>query len=198
MRNCSERRSPVRKIIRSNKVTRHRLPLLAAICTFAWLPNHGLAAQSPGLPEAAAAPASDGPVAITDNGDTVTLENGVVAVKIRKADADLTSLQYKGLDLLAGGEAYWNVYGSTPNSDPKAVVKTQKKGTPSVLTITQDPKRNGGETGEVELLFPYKAGTDAEPLDIAIRYTLRRGDSGVYGWTSVTHKAGYPAFDMEA
>jgi rhamnogalacturonan endolyase len=37
-----------------------------------------------------------------------------------------------------------------------------------------------------------------EPLDIAIRYTLRRGDSGVYGWTSVTHKPGYPAFDIEA
>ena len=141
---------------------------------------------------------TDSPVAITDNGDTVTLENGVVAVKIKKESGDLASLQYKGLDLLAGGDAYWNVYGSTPESDPKKVVKTQKKGTPSVLTITQDPTRNGGEIGEVELLFPYKAGTDAEPLDIAIRYTLKRGDSGVYGWTSVTHRAGYPAFDMEA
>ena len=158
----------------------------------------GLRAQTPGTPAASTESATKAPVVITDNGDTVTLENGLVSARIRKADADLTALQYKGLDLLAGGEAYWNVYGSTPNSDPKQVVKTQKKGTPSVLTITQDPKSNGGEMGEVELLFPYKAGSDAEPLDIAIRYTLRRGDSGVYGWTSVTHRAGYPAFDLEA
>ncbi len=67
-----------------------------------------------------------------------------------------------------------------------------------MLTVTQDPARNGGEIGEIELLFPYKEGTKAEPLDIAIRYTLRRGDSGVYAWTSVTHKPGYPAFDQEA
>ncbi len=135
---------------------------------------------------------------ITDEGDTVTLANGVVSAKIRKSDANMLSLQYQSLDLLAGGEVYWNVYGSTPADDPKTAVKTQKKGTPSVLTITQDPGQNGGEMGEVELMFPYKAGTDAEPLDIAIRYTLHRGDSGVYGWTSVSHHAGYPAFDMEA
>ena len=138
-------------------------------------------------------------MSFTDNGDTVTLENGLVSARIRKADAKLTALQYKGLDLLAGGEAYWNVYGSTPNNDPKqSRQERRKRGRPSVLTITQDPKTNGGEMGEVELLFPYKAGSDAEPLDIAIRYTLRRGDSGVYGWTSVTHRAGYPAFDLEA
>ena len=167
------------------------LAVFSALTLAASSPDH-LWAQAP------ASPAADAPVAIADNGDTVTLGNGFVSVKIKKANAGLASLQYKGLDLLAGGAAYWNVYGSTPNSDPRQVVKTEKKGTPSVLTITQDPARNGGEIGEVELLFPYKAGTDSEPLDIAIRYTLRRGDSGVYGWTSLTHKAGYPAFDLEA
>ena len=121
-----------------------------------------------------------------------------MSAKIRKTDANMLALDYKGLDLLGGGEAYWNVYGSTPQSDPKQVVKTQVKGTPSVLTITQDPGRNGGEMGEVELFFPYKTGAGSEPLDIAIRYTLRRGDSGVYGWTIVSHKPGYPAFDIEA
>ena len=138
------------------------------------------------------------PVVITDEGEAVTLANGTVSVKIRKSDANMLSLRYRSLDLLAGGQAYWNVYGSVPADDPKTAVKTQIKGTPSVLTVTQDPKQNGGDIGEIELLFPYKPGTNAEPLDISIRYTLKRGDSGVYAWTSVTHKPGYPAFDLEA
>jgi rhamnogalacturonan endolyase len=133
-----------------------------------------------------------GAVVITDSGDTVTLENGVVSVKIAKVNADILSLRYKALSLVSSGKAYWNVLGSTPGG-----VKTEKRGTPSILTVTQDPARNGGEMGEIELLFPYKKGTDAEPLDIAIRYTLRRGDSGVYGWTILNHSPDYPAFDIE-
>lgn len=133
-----------------------------------------------------------GAVVITESGDTVTLENGVVSVEIAKADATILRIEYKSLDLVSRGGGYWNVFGCTPGE-----AKTEKKGTPSVLTITQDPARNGGEMGEVELLFPYKKGTDAEPLDIAIRYSLRRGDSAVYGWTILNHPPDYPAFDIE-
>ncbi len=154
------------------------------------------------------------PVTVTDAGDTVVLENGIVSLTVRKSDANLINLVYKGQNLLQSGVMYWNVYGSTPTTG--VPVKTQTLGTPSVLTVTQDPKTNGGSMGEFELLFPYKAnsagdaaGTEnagagrkpaapPEPLDIAIRYSLKRGDSGFYGWTSVAHKAGDPAFDLEA
>ena len=146
---------------------------------------------------AKAAPAQP-PVVITDDADSVTLENGIVSMRVSKANADVMSMQYKDLNVFASGNAYWNVYGSTPQTDPAKVVKTQQKGTPVVYTVTQDPAHNGGEIGEFELLFPYRPGSTDEPLTIAIRYTLRRGDSGVYGWTSVTHKAGYPAFVIEA
>ena len=129
---------------------------------------------------------------ITNSGNTVTLENGVVSVKIAKANADILSLRYKSLDLVSSGKAYWNVFGSTPGQ-----AKTEKLGVPSILTITQDPTRNDGEMGEIELLFPYKSGTDAEPLDIAIRYTLRRGESSVYAWTILNHAPDYPPFDIE-
>lgn len=138
-------------------------------------------------------------VAIVDSGNTVTLENGLVSIKIDKRNANVLSFRFKGIDIVdvahapASGSGYWNVYGCIPNGQ-----KTQQKGTPAAFTITQDPMRNGGEAGEIELLFPYRSGTNAEPLDIAIRYTLRRGDSGVYGWTSVTHRRGYPPFDIEA
>jgi rhamnogalacturonan endolyase len=161
-----------------------------------------------GLVGRADAPAANPPVTITDGGETVTMDNGVLTMTIRKSDANLLSLLYKSNNLLHGGQAYWNVYGSTPTSG--VAVHTQTKGQPSVFTITQDPTKNGGEMGEIELLFPYKGANSTtddglgtvtaptEPLDIAIRYTLKRGDSGFYGWTSVSHKPGYPAFDLEA
>ena len=130
-------------------------------------------------------------VSISDQGKAMVLENGIVSLKIDKSSANMLGLRYNGVDLL-DGSGYWNVYGETPGQQ-----HTQEKGTPSIVTVTQDPLKNGGEIGEIELTFPYKPGTNAEPLDLSIRYTLRRGDSGVYGWTSVTHKPGYPAFNVE-
>ena len=35
------------------------------------------------------------------------------------------------------------------------------------------------------------------PLDIEIRYSLHRGDSGIYGWTIADHDPSYPPFDIE-
>ncbi len=166
------------------------LALLASSFLLASSPLRSAPATSPN-------PDVDKSVTITQDDDFVTMENGVVSIKVARSNADIRSLTYKGLDLLGGGTGYWNVYGSTPANDARTAPRTQVKGMPSVLTITQDPAKNGGAIGEFELLFPYKAGI-SEPLDIAIRYTLKRGDSGVYGWTSVTHKPGYPAFDIEA
>jgi rhamnogalacturonan endolyase len=168
---------------------------------------------SAALPVRADAPPADPPVTIADAGETVVMENGLLSLTVRKSDGNLLSLVYKGNNLLQGGEAYWNVYGSTPTSG--VPVKTQTKGQPTVFTVTQDPTKNGGGIGEFELLFPYKSTSGSDetpadtnaggkpasppvPLDIAIRYTLKRGDSGFYGWTSVAHKAGDPAFDLEA
>jgi len=121
----------------------------------------------------------------------VTLENGLISAKINKANGNILNLKFKGTDLVDRA-GYWNVYGEVPGQP-----KGETKGTPSVFTVTQDPARNGGEMGEIELLFPYKRGSNAEPLDIAIRYTLRRGDSGLYCWTSLHHRPGYPAFNIE-
>ena len=47
------------------------------------------------------------------------------------------------------------------------------------------------------LRFPYRGQPKAVPLDIEIRYTLRRGDSGLYGWTIADHDPHYPAFNIE-
>ena len=138
----------------------------------------------------AASPAAAGGVTITDDADTATLANGVIAVQIRKSNGNLISVRYRDLDLLSRGGAYWNVYGSEPGQKPE-----QNKGGPAVYAVTQDPAKNGGAIGEMTLGFPYKGAAGVEPLDLEIRYTLHRGDSGIYGSETLEHKAGYPAFN---
>jgi rhamnogalacturonan endolyase len=138
--------------------------------------------------------ASDGvnvPVKFIDSGSTITLENGVVSLKVNKENANVLALQYKGLDVV-DGSGYWNVYGNSPDGP-----KTEKKSQAKPLMVTQDPAQNGGAMGEIEIDMPYTGDPQTEPLDISIRYALRRGDSGIYCWTSVTHKPGYPAFNVE-
>jgi len=134
---------------------------------------------------------SSSDVTIVDAGDTVKLANGRIALTIAKKNANILQAVFDGVDLLDGG-VYWTVYGDTPGKP-----KTQSRGLPSVYTIKQDPQHNGGEMGEVELTFPYTGQADAEPLDISIRYMLQRGDSGIYCWTTVTHRPGYPEFNIE-
>ena len=130
-------------------------------------------------------------VTVTDGQGVVTLANGVLSVRIDKRNANIISLQYNGVDLV-DGSGYWNVYGNTPGGP-----KTEQKSNPMPLNVTQNPDTNGGSMGEVEINMPYQGLPGKEPLDIAIRYGLRRGDSGLYCWTSVTHKRGYPAFNVE-
>jgi rhamnogalacturonan endolyase len=133
---------------------------------------------------------TDAPVSVTDSDNAVTLANGLISLKINKTNANVIALRYNGLDVVDSG--YWNVYGNSPGE-----MNVVKKSQAMPAIITQDPSTNGGEMGEVEINMPYTGQTGTEPLDIVIRYALRRGDSGIYCWTSVTHKPGYPAFNVE-
>jgi rhamnogalacturonan endolyase len=139
-----------------------------------------------------AAAAQDAPVAIAQDAATITLDNGILRAVIKKENANLLSLRSQGLELISKGQGYWNVYGQIPGQP-----KTQDKPGPSVAVVTQDPARNGGAIGEVALRFAYKGQEKAVPLDIEIRYALRRGNSGLYAWTLLNHDRGYPEWDME-
>ena len=133
------------------------------------------------------------PVTIVDTGTTATISDGIVSLTVKKSNANLISMQYHGLDLLSHGGGYWNIYGAIPGQP-----NTQKLGQPYVYTVTQDPAKNGGALGEIALRFPYDGQPGTEPLDIEIRYTLHRGDSGIYGWTIATHQPAYPPFNIVA
>jgi rhamnogalacturonan endolyase len=127
------------------------------------------------------------PVTVAEDGASFTLANGLLTAKISKRSGDLVSLQYKDLELLgASGHAggYWSHAASGPRTS---------------ASVTIDPKDNGGQRGEVSV----KAISGGAALgngpggsavaDIEIRYTLARGDSGLYTYSIFTHQAEYPA-----
>jgi rhamnogalacturonan endolyase len=132
------------------------------------------------------------PVVVSENAETATLANGVVSVTVKKANGNLLSLRFRDVELISRGQGYWNIYGNIPGQK-----KTELKPTPAVFRISQDPAKNGGTLGEITLLFPYRGQANAVPLDIEIRYTLRRGDAALYGWTIADHAPQYPPFDIE-
>jgi rhamnogalacturonan endolyase len=131
------------------------------------------------------------PVVITENNVTATLSNGQVALVIIKANGNILSLKYKGMELMSHGEGYWVTLGEISHKPAIQAVST-----PSVFSITKDPTQNKGDIGEMSVRFPYHGQEDVLPLDIEIRYTLHRNDSGIYGWTILNHHANYPAVDV--
>ncbi len=119
---------------------------------------------------AIAKPAVNDPVTITDNGDTWTMNNGIVRAIISKRSSNMTQLFYHGINTMGPG----GIWEQTPSG-----TVTQ--------TITIDPTKNGGQRGEVDI-----KGINGR-MDIEVRYTLERGVSGFYTYAEFSHGAGYPA-----
>jgi hypothetical protein len=125
------------------------------------------------------------PVTLIDNGDSWTMDNGIVKLSLLKRNGNLTSLVYHGIEVLTRGQ-YWE---QTPQGTIAA-------------TVTIDPKTNGGEGAEVSVKGVYAGDSPAPPappaaplapgaprpaagaprgsrgLDIETRFTLERGSSG--------------------
>jgi rhamnogalacturonan endolyase len=152
---------------------KHLLPLIiASLVTF----TPGLRADT------------ESTVGISDDQDSFTLTNGIVAARVSKRSGDLISLRYKGLEILDGksarGSAYWS-------HDVSRGQRTAR--------ITINPADNGGARGEVSVLGicggnPMGSGPGGSVVaDIEIRYALGRGDSGIYTYSIFSHPTNYPA-----
>src|ERR1035441_9473631 len=141
------------------------------------------------------------PVTLADNGDSWTMDNGIVKMTVLKRNGNLSSLVYHGVEVLTRGE-YWEQV-------PTGTITAK---------VTIDPATNGGERAEVSVLgvnpgdtsapsalggppgTPMRTagrpGAPAGPrgggMDIETRYTLERGTSGFYTYAEYTHKAAYP------
>jgi rhamnogalacturonan endolyase len=158
-----------------------RSPCLSSFVVLAFT---ALIVSAPPLRAAQAAAAANAPVTVVDNGTTWTLDNGIVKVTVGKNSGFLGSLVYRGFD--TGSRGVWE---HTP------------QGAPSVTnTITIDPATNNGERAEVAIKgvgggkFTFTAGAPGggTQCDVELRYSLGRGDSGVYTYSIFSHPASYP------
>ena len=132
-------------------------------------------------------PGAEKPVAISETDSSFTLNNGIVAAQVAKRSGDLISLKYKGLEMLDNvtqrQPGYWS--HNTARGQP-------------VARITIDPKTNQGGRGEVSVRGisggnPMGSGPGGSVIaDIEIRYSLGRGDSGVYTYSIFSHPTNYP------
>ena len=166
---------------------------------------------------AGAAPAfaaASAPVTVTETEATFTLDNGVVRALVAKNSGDLISLRYKGQEMFAttmGNDGQPDLKSDPPGDPGRGRGMTDHMYgfwshdtvAPRVVAkITIDPAANGGARGEVSVKG-FADGTklghgpgaprDGEfAADIEIRYTLGRGDSGVYTYCTFEHKPEYP------
>lgn len=187
---------------------RHLLTVLAVV------------AGTSALIAAAGVPAA-APVTLSETAELFTLDNGIVTARVAKASGDLVSLRYQGREMLAtfltpGGEPDLerDPPGANPNGLNPRMTDHQygfwshdamgPRGTaPALARVTIDPAANHGARGEVSVKGISRGrrmgtGPGAPPTgqfaaDIDIRYTLGRGESGVYTYCAFEHPADYPA-----
>ncbi len=133
-----------------------------------------LAANTPG-----GGPESGAPdVTLTDHGATVTLENGTLTATIEKDTAYITSLLYRGTQLVdtATQGIYYSMQGMDTFRPPVACTFSVTTNTPEMIDVCLK-----------------ESGAGRTPaFDFEIHYVLRRGDTGIYTYSVLDHPAAYP------
>jgi rhamnogalacturonan endolyase len=137
----------------------------------------------PGAPKSA--------VVISGDDWTYTLANGVITATASKHSGDLTSLKFRGLEVLSVSPRRQAGYWSHNTARARAVAR-----------ITIDPATNGGARGEISVLGLYEGTAlgsgpgGSVSADVEIRYALGRGDSSLYTYSIFTHHTNYPATSL--
>jgi len=125
-------------------------------------------------------------VTVVDNGTTVTMDNGVVSVLITKASGAITTFNYNGANMLAGGysggQFYWS--WNMPNYQNPAGC---------TYSLTADPAINGNDYAEIKLHMNWNGSASTAAMDVDIYYSLKRDVSGLYATAKLSHPASYPA-----
>lgn len=135
--------------------------------------------------------AADAPATVAQDGGGFILSNGIVTARVNQTTGDLVSLQYRGLETMGYSSGHHAGYWE----------QTPAKAARLSATVTIDPAANGGDRGEVSV----KGISDGKALDgggqpggsmlcdLEIRYTLARGQSGLYTYAIFTHQPAYGA-----
>jgi rhamnogalacturonan endolyase len=135
----------------------------------------------------AASPPPSPAVTLTDNGSSWTLDNGIVKATITKNNAFMPSLIYHGMEMLAASGGTWE---HTPQGAPHLT-----------NTVTIDPASDHGDRAEISVkgitdgtyMLSRNAPGGGTLCDMEVRYSLGRGDSGIYVYAIYNHPASYPA-----
>lgn len=139
------------------------------------------------------------PVTVTDNGRTWTLDNGIVKATVAKDTGSMPSLIYFSKNGDGKGTEILKASGGTWEHNPQ--------GAPVLVnSVSIDPATNGGARAEVSIkgksngnyTMTRSAPGGGTMVDIEIRYSLGRGDSGIYVYSILSHPASYPAMGVGA
>jgi len=171
-----------------NRFAVARRSWLLAICLLVLV---GLALHSQAQPPV--------PVTVTDNGKSWTLDNGIVKATITKDSGSMPSLIYFSKNGDGKGTEILKASGGTWEHNPQ--------GAPVLVnSVSIDPATNGGARAEVSIkgksngtfMMTRSAPGGGTMVDIEIRYSLGRGDSGIYVYSILSHPASYPAMGVGA
>lgn len=127
-------------------------------------------------------------VTVRQDQNTFYLANGIVSAAVDKESGDLVSLKYQGLELMASGGGATGGYWSS--------VGRARAGVKQSATVRVNPEANGGELVEISVRSANDPARPGSPLDVDIRYALRRGESWLYAYAIWQHQPGYPAFSV--
>lgn len=114
-------------------------------------------------------------VTLSSTSTTVTLANGTLTATITKATAKITSLLYRGRQMV-NGDIYFSMDGGSSYEQPAN----------GVFWI----KTNTADMVDAGFRCTMKA---SHHFDLDIHYVLRRGDTGLYVYSILSHTTNQPA-----
>lgn len=124
-------------------------------------------------------------VVARDEGDSIVLDNGIVAIRIRKSDATVRSFTYQGMNLFEGGhnggQFYWS-WNAPAYAGPAG----------TTATLSADPAASHGDYAEVKIHSPWSGKDSDAAMDVDVYYSLTRGAQGFYVTGMLDHPASYP------
>jgi rhamnogalacturonan endolyase len=171
---------------------RFQYPMSLVIVSFSFLALQFTLVCTAQIAQAAPNRDASAPVTVVDNGRSWTLDNGIIKATINKDSGSMPSLIYHGVQIMAASGGTWE---HTPQGAPQVT-----------NTITIDPAANGGTRAEVSVkglsngtyMMSRGAPGGGTLCDIELRYSLGRGDSGIYVYSIISHPASYPAAGVGA
>jgi rhamnogalacturonan endolyase len=147
--------------------------------------------RSVGLAVLAAAIGFGADMRATEDGASIQLDNGLVALSFSKESGTFTGIRRyragKVEDVAVGPEAYY--WDSNTEPAEAGGIDVPNKG----YFRPRRPATRLTATPEAAEIVANVAHTAAFPFDVELHYLLRRGDSGFYAYAVVRHPAELPA-----